>query len=197
MSKVKFLYSGDYRREVMISRPFKGFYQKIKLTRSKRSNDPTMQIDFPSADQIGKLKGVVDSAELALRDGKNVVDSAELILRGGGTLSDAAAAAKDAKALGENGLRAWETAVTLAKSGNMMGEGWLAAQSLAESIVEWKKGHYICCVCSGIACSCFFVGAVAGLFPNGYGAWQAATQAGATAKGVTMTCRKITGGKGL
>lgn len=197
MTKIKFLYSGNYRREVMISRPFNGFCQKIKLTRSKRSNDPTMQIDFPSADQIGKVKNVVDSAELALRGGKSAVDSAELILRGGGTLSDAASAARDAKELGENGLRAWKTAVTVAKSGNTLGEGWLAAQSLGESIVEWKKGHYICCVCSGIACSCFLVGAVSALLPNGYSTWQAATQAGSAAKGVTMTCRQITGGKGL
>ena len=195
MSKIKFLYSGDYRREIIISRPFKGFCRKI--AESKRTNDPTMQIDFPSAGQIGKLKNVVDSTELALRNGKNVVDSAELTLRGGGTLSDAASAAKDAKAIAENGLRAWNTAVVLAKSGNVAGESWLAAQALAESIVEWKKGHYICCVCSGVACSCFLVGALAGLAPNGYTVWQSATQAGATAKGVTMTCRKLTGGKGI
>lgn len=191
---MKFLYSVQYRREVVISRPFKGFCQKIKLARSKRSTDTSMQIDFPSASQIGKLKSAVDSTELALRNGKNVVDSAELALRGGGTFADVTSAAKDAKALSENGLTAWKTTVTLAKTGNTAGFGMAGAQSLGESIVELKKGHYFCCVCSGIACSCFWVSALAGMIPGGYGVWQGASQAGATAKVVTYTCRKITGG---
>ena len=75
-----------------------------------------------------------------------------------------------------------------------MGEVMLGGHALAESIEEWRKGHYFCCVCSGIACSCFWVGSVAGLVPGGYGVWQAATQAGSISKGVTYTCRKVTGG---
>lgn len=78
MRKMKFLYSAEYRREVVISRPFKGFCRKIELARSKRSTDPSMQIDFPSVNQIEKLKNVVDSAELALRGGGTLADVASV-----------------------------------------------------------------------------------------------------------------------
>ena len=66
-----------------------------------------------------------------------------------------------------------------------MGEIMFGGHALGEAVVEWKKGHYLCRVCSGIACSCFWLGAFSGLVPGGYGVWQAATQAGSVAKGVT------------
>ena len=66
-----------------------------------------------------------------------------------------------------------------------MGEIMFGGHALGEAVVEWKKGHYLCCVCSGTACSCFWLGAFSGLVPGGYGVWQAATQAGSVAKGVT------------
>ena len=70
----------------------------------------------------------------------------------------------------------------------------LGADALGESIAEWRKGHYFCCVCSGITCSYFWVGSCAGLIPGGYGVWQAATQAGSVTKGVTYTCPRVIGG---
>jgi hypothetical protein len=174
---MRFLSSAKYRRKVIIQKPFKGF---CKIVQQKRNPETKMQIDFPSENQIGQLK--------------NAVDAAEIKLRGGSIFSDYDTMVKGTKVAAETGLKAWDTGVTIAKSGNAFGEIALGAHALAESIVEWKKGHYICCVCSGVACSCFFVGAIAGLFPGGYTVWQGATQAGGVAKGVTYTCRRITGG---
>jgi hypothetical protein len=39
----------------------------------------------------------------------------------------------------------------------------------------------------------FLSGAIVVLVPGSYGVWQAATQAGSVMKGVTYTCRKVTG----
>jgi hypothetical protein len=125
---------------------------------------------------------------------KSAVDAAEIKLRGGSIVSDYGTVVEGAKAASGTGLKVWETGVTVAKSGNAMGEIMLGGHALGESIVEWKKGHYFCCVCSGIACSCFWVGSLATFIPGGYGVWQAATQAGAVTKGVTYTCRRVTGG---
>jgi len=41
----------------------------------------------------------------------------------------------------DTGLRTWDTTVTLAKSGNAMGEIMLGGHALGEASVEWKKGH--------------------------------------------------------
>ena len=180
---MKFLYSVEYRREVIIAKPFKGFYGKIESARSKRLSNPSMQIDFPNASQIERLK--------------NAVDSAEMTLRGGGIVSDVASAASSGRQIAETGLKAWDTTVTVAKSGNAMGEIMLGGHALGESIVELKKGHYFCCACSGIACSCFWVAAAASFIPGGYGVWQVTTQAGSSMKVVTYTCRQVTGGRGF
>ena len=174
---MKFLYSGNYRREIIIEKPFKGFCKKLQ---SKRSTDTKMQVDFPSKGQIEGLKKAVDSAEMNLR--------------GGNIMTDYGSVVQSTKAAAEGGLKAWDTVVTVAKSGNAMGEIMLGGHALGEAIVEWRKGHYFCCVCSGIACSCFWVAAGASFVPGGYGVWQGATQAGGVAKGVTYTCRRITGG---
>lgn len=173
MSKKKFLYSAKYRREIMFQRPFKGFCKS-------RNSQVKMQVDFPSKGQIESLK--------------NVVDAAELQLRGGSILSDYGTVVKGTKTAAETGLKAWDTVTTVAKSGNAMGEIMLGGHALGEAIVEWRKGHYFCCMCSGVACSCFWVAAAASFVPGGYGVWQGATQAGAVTKGVTYTCRQITGG---
>jgi hypothetical protein len=61
-------------------------------------------------------------------------------------------------------------------------------------MVEWRKGHYICCVCSRVACSCLYTSAAVGLIPEGYGIWEAGTKIGSVTKGGTMVCRKVKGG---
>ena len=127
-----------------------------------------MQIDFPSRGQIESLK--------------NVVDAAEIKLRGGSMLTDYGNVVQGTKAAAEGGLKAWDTVVTVAKSGNAMSEIMLGGHALGESIVEWKKGHYFCCVCSGVAYLCFWVASIASFVPGGYGIWKAATQAGAVTK---------------
>lgn len=174
---MRFLYSGKYRREVLVEKTFKRF---SKTGQSRRNSDAKMQVNFPSKDQIVKLKDVVDAAEIKLR--------------GGSLLTDYGAVVEGTKAAAETGLKTWETGVTLAKSGNAMAEVMLGGHALGEAIVEWKKGHFFCCVCSGVACSCFWVGALSTFIPGGYPVWQAATQAGSVAKGVTYTCRRVTGG---
>tara|TARA_B110000046_G_C13000608_1_gene401987 strand:+ start:419 stop:973 length:555 start_codon:yes stop_codon:yes gene_type:complete len=181
--RMKFLYSAEYRREVIIAKPFKGFYRKIEPARSKRLSNPSMQIDFPNASQIERLK--------------NAVDSAEMTLRGGGIVSDVASAASSGRQIGQGGLKAWDTVKTVSKSGNVLVEGMAGGHSLAESVAEWQKGHYVCCVCSGLACGFFWAGAVAAMVPGGYGVWQFTTQAGSSMKVVTYTCRQVTGGRGF
>lgn len=172
----KFLYSGKYRRQVLVGKPFKRLSKAFK----KRNTQAQMQIDFPSKGQIESLK--------------NAVDAAEIKLRGGSIVTDYSTAVKGTKAVVEEGLKTWDTVVTVAKSGNAMGEIMLGGHALGESIAEWRKGHYFCCICSGVACSCFWVAAAASFIPGGYGVWQGATQAGAVTKGVTYTCRRVTGG---
>lgn len=121
---------------------------------------------------------------------KGVVDGTEIKLRGGSMLSDYVNTVKSAQKAGERSLKAWETGKTVAQSGNALGETMIGAHALKESIVEWQKGHYFCCICSGISCSCFFIGAIAGLVPGGLGVWKMSTKAGSLAKGVTY---KVTG----
>ena len=87
-----------------------------------------MQVDFPSRDMIGKLKNVVDAAEIKLR-GRSIV-------------TDYGAVVQGTKAAAETGLKTWDTAVGIAKSGNAMGEIMLGGHALGEALVEWKKGHY-------------------------------------------------------
>ena len=125
---MKFLYSGKYRREVLVEKPIKKLSKMSKI----RNNQAKMQVDFPSRDQIESLK--------------NVVDAAEAKLRGRSVLTDYGTLVEGTKAAAETGLRTWDTAVTVAKSGNAMGEVMLGGHALGESIVEWKKGHYFCCV---------------------------------------------------
>jgi len=173
---MQFLYSGKYRRQVLVEKPIKRLFKGFQI----RNTQAKMQVDFPSKGQIEGLK--------------NVVDAAEIKLRGGSILTDYGTVVKGTKAVAGQGLKTWDTAVTVAKSGNAMGEIMLGGHALGESIAEWKKGHYFCCICSGVACSCFWVAAAASFIPGGYGVWQGATQAGAVTKGVTYTCRRITGG---
>ena len=163
---MKFLYFGKYRREVLFEKPCKKLY---KIGQSKRNSNPKMQVDFPSRDMIGKLKNVVDAAEIKLRGRSIVTDYGAVV-------------------------QAWDTTVTIAKSGNAMGEIMLGGHALGEALVELKKGHYFCCAGCGAVCSCLWVGALTGPVPGGYGVWQAATQAGSITKGVTYTCRRVTGG---
>jgi hypothetical protein len=173
---MKFLYSGKYRRQVLFEKSFK----RLSKMSKKRNSQPKMQVDFPSKGQIESIK--------------NVVDAAEIKLRGGSVFTDYGTVVEGTKVAAETGFKAWDTAVTVAKSGNAMGEIMLGGHALGESIVEWRKGHYFCCICSGVACSCFWVAAAASFIPGGYGVWQGATQAGAVTKGVTYTCRRVTGG---
>jgi len=173
---MKFLYSGKYRRQVLFEKPFK----RLSKMSKKRNSQPKMQVDFPSKGQIESIK--------------NVVDAAEIKLRGGSVLTDYGTVVEGTKVAAETGLKAWDTAITVAKSGNAMGEIMLGGHALGESIVEWRKGHYFCCIYSGVACSCFWIAAASSFIPGGYGVWQGATQAGAVTKGVTYTCRRVTGG---
>lgn len=163
----KFVVSPNYRRE-QLSRPFKGFCAK-RLSRVEMQVDPIQRID-PILKAVGSAKSLVDSTELKLRGG----DAVTVALNGG--------------------LKAWDAAKTGAQSVNAMGEFSLGTHSLGESIAEWRKRHYVCCVCSGIACDCFYTAAIAGLFPGGYAVWKFGTKAGSVTKGGTAICRKLTGG---
>jgi len=57
--------------------------------------------------------------------------------------------------------------------------GGLGTELLGDAIVEWQKGHYFCCMCSGVACSCFYVAAAVSLIPGGYVVWSSVSKAGA------------------
>ena len=61
---MKFLYSGKYRRQVLIEKPFKRLSKVSKI----RNSQAKMQIDFPSKGQIESLKTAVDAAEIKLRE---------------------------------------------------------------------------------------------------------------------------------
>tara|TARA_B110000046_G_scaffold62583_1_gene70121 strand:- start:3601 stop:3915 length:315 start_codon:yes stop_codon:yes gene_type:complete len=104
------------------------------MGQSNRNSHATMQIDLPSRDQLEKMK--------------NVIDAAEIKLRGGSILSDYGAVVKGTKTAAETGLKAWDSIETVAKSSNAGVEVMLGGHALGEAIVEWKKGHYLCCVCS-------------------------------------------------
>ena len=147
----KFLYSGQYRREVLFKKPVR------KLFKTERNSPAKMQL--PSKDQLAKVKGVVDATEARLRGGI-----------------------------------AWDTGLTVVQSVNAVGEGMLGGHALAESVAELRKGHYFCCICSGLTCLCFWTAAIGGIVPGGSGVWAAATKAGSVTKTVTYTCRKLTGG---
>ena len=142
---MKFLYSGKYRRQVLIEKPFK----RVTKVSKRRNSQTKMQVDFPSKGQIESLKKVVDAAEIKLR-GESILTDYDSVVQG-------------TKAVADTGLKTWDTVVTVAKSGNAMGEIMLGGHALGESIAELKKGHYICCVCSGVACSCFWIAAAATL----------------------------------
>jgi hypothetical protein len=109
----KFLCSGKYRRQVLIGKPFK----RLSKVYKKRNTQAQMQMDFPSKGQIESLK--------------NAVDAAEIKLRGGSILTDYGTVVKGTKAVAEEGLKTWDTVVTVAKSGNAMGEIMQAAMPLA------------------------------------------------------------------
>ena len=128
---MKFLYSGKYRRQVLVEKPFKRLSKVSKI----RNTQAKMQAGFPSKGQIESLKNVVDAAEIKLRGGS--------VLTGYGTV------VQGTKAAAETGLKAWDTTITVAKSGNAMAEIMLGGHALGESVMEWKKGHYFCCMCSG------------------------------------------------
>lgn len=171
------------RGTMFIVSPFSAFREVLirRLSKKVQAKRKTkMQVNFPSRDQIAKLKGVVDKTEARLR--------------GGTILDDYNAVVEGTKAATETGLRVWDASLTVAQSGNVMTQIMLGGSTLAESITEFRKGHYFCCVCGCIACSYFWVGAIAGYVPGGYGVWKVATSAGMVTKGVTYTCRKITGG---
>ena len=178
IKKRKFLFSASYRRKCLVSAI--GFEKKSQL------NNRTSEIEMIEGEYVAKLKDFPASAD-SLVQLKEAVDNVELKLRGGDAVTEGLT----------NGLKLWDTAKTSAQTINVLGETALGTHALGEAIVEWKKGHYFCCVCSGIACSCFYVGAAASLIPGGYGVWKGASKAGAVAKGVTGVCRKVTGGHGF
>ena len=122
-------------------------------------------------------------AKAAYEGVKEIITATELELRGGGPFTGA--------------LNAWDTTKTAAQGVNIIAESTLGTQALGDAIAEWKKGHYFCCVCSGVACGCFFTGAIACAVPGGYGVWKVASTSGCYAKAVTGVCRKITAGKGI
>ena len=64
---MRFLYSGKYRREVLVQRPCRKI---CKVAQSERSSHAKMQVNFPSKDQIGQLKSVVGATEIKLSGGK-------------------------------------------------------------------------------------------------------------------------------
>ena len=72
---MKFLYSGKYRREVLVQRPCRKI---CKVAQSERSSHAKMQVNFPSKDQIGQLKSVVDATEIKLRGGNLINDYDEV-----------------------------------------------------------------------------------------------------------------------
>ena len=84
---MKFLYSGKYRRQVLVKKPFKRLSKVSKI----RTSQAKMQVDFPSKGQIENLK--------------NLGDATELKLRGGSILSDYGTVVKGTKAAAETGLK--------------------------------------------------------------------------------------------
>jgi len=110
---MRFLCSAKYRRKVLIVKPFKGFCKRVQ---SKRNTDAKMQVDFPSRDQIGKLK--------------NIVDAVEIKLRGGNILSDYGAVVKGTKDAAESGLKAWDATKTVSISTNAAAEIMLGGHAL-------------------------------------------------------------------
>jgi hypothetical protein len=84
-----------------------------------------------------------------------------------------------------------------AQTTNFLVDTTLGTRSLQDALIEWKKRHYICCVCSGVAWSCFYVAAVASILPGGLGVWQGASKVGAVEQGVTVACVTIAGGYGI
>ena len=111
---MQFLYSGKYLRQVLIEKPFKRLSKVSKI----RNSQAKMQVDFPSKGQIESLKNLVDAAEIKLRKGSVLTDYGTVV--------------QGTKA----GLKAWDSAVTVAKSGNAMGEIMLGGHALGEAIVE-------------------------------------------------------------
>ena len=73
---------------------------------------------------------------------KEAVDNVELKFRGGDTVTQGLT----------SGLKLWDPTKKSAQTINVLGETALGTHALGEAIVELRKGHYFCCVCSGIAC---------------------------------------------
>ena len=107
---------------------------------------------------IEKMKEFPASAD-SLVQFKEAVDNVELRIRGGNAVTQVL----------NSGLKLWDAGKTGAQTINVPGETALGTHALGEALVKWRKGHYFYCVCSGIACSCFYVGATASLIPGGYG----------------------------
>ena len=92
--------------------------------------------DFLPVESVSKLKDIVDGMNIKLRYGSLVSDYGRAV---------------------QGGLQAWGAGKTNAQTVNVLGETALRTHALGEAITEWKKRHYLCCVCSGVACSCFHV----------------------------------------
>ena len=69
---------------------------------------------------------------------RDFINATEIELRGEGGI--------------ENGLKAWETTKTIAKTTNVLVE----VSPLGNAIVECNKRYYLCWVCSDISCSYFY-----------------------------------------
>lgn len=107
---------------------------------------------------IEKMKEFPASAD-SLVQFKEAVDNVELRIRGGNAVTQGL----------NNGLKLWDAGKTGAQTINVLVETALGTHALGEALVEWRKGHYFCCVYSGIACSCLYTGATTRLIQGGYG----------------------------
>ena len=161
--KRRLVFSGSYRRNCLA----KGLGFGKKSQHNHRTSEIKMVDGY-----IEKMKKFLASAD-SLVQFKEAVDNVELRLRGGDIVTQDL----------NSGLKLWDAGKTGAQTINVLGETALGTHAFGEAPIEWRKGHYFCCVCSEIACSCFYLSAAASLIPSGYGIWKSASKAGVAAKG--------------
>ena len=155
IKKRKFLFSGQYRRECLTNGLRCGF-GKIPVENGKKKR--TTDLKMMDGGYVERIKNFPAAPE-TLVEIKDVIDGIELKFRGGDAVTSGLT----------NGLKLWDTGKTGAQTVNVLGETALGTHALGEAVTKWRKGHYFCCVCSGVMCLCFDVGATAILIPGGYG----------------------------
>lgn len=108
----KFVYSGNFRRNNFVIEPLKGLCSKVRVSHVEMQGNYVRKLaKLPTSENISQAKQFVDGVELESR--------------GGGPIY--------------GGLQAWDSAKTVAQTGNVIAEGALGTKSLADAMMEWKK----------------------------------------------------------